>query len=154
MSVGAGWLAGESVPGVAERVRAITDLTLTRAPAGLAVVVAVFAHNACAALWPLALIALRLHVVRGVQQAVTGLVFASLLVNGTFVGLALSAYGWRLVPLILQLPVEWLGLALPAAAWISACGRRPLAVAAVITSASMTLALAAVIEVYAGLVWA
>jgi hypothetical protein len=78
-----------------------------------------FVHNALVAAWPLALVGLHwpeIPVVRWVGDALVG---SQLLVHGLVVGNAVGQRPelWRYLP---HLPLEWLGLALPAATWAAA----------------------------------
>lgn len=105
-------------------------------------------HNALIALWPVALIALGWPSLPGVRWVGDALVAAELLLQGLVVGGALASDPamWRYLP---HLPVEWLALAIPAAAWMNArirpaAQRRELAAASAATLAALTAA--AVIE--------
>ncbi|MQA75695.1 MAG: hypothetical protein GEU88_15370 [Solirubrobacterales bacterium] len=113
---------------------------------------AIVAHNALAALWPLALVALGWHRLAVVEWVGDGVVWGALLLNGASVGLALGAVGVELLAYLPHLPLEWLGLAIPVAGWSAARagelgpGLRPLvAVGAV---ALLVLLVAAAVEVY------
>jgi hypothetical protein len=77
------------------------------------------AHNATVALWPIALVAVGWPWLRGVRCVGDALVATQLAGHGLVVGTALGARFdlWRFLP---HLPLEWLGLAIPAAAWIRA----------------------------------
>jgi hypothetical protein len=117
------------------------------------------ANNTPVALWPLALIALGWPALTGARLAGDALVTAQLLGHGLLVGAAVGQHPglWRYLP---HLPLEWLALAIPAAAWHTARRRaRPTPpatppVAAVrrlgpLAGAALALlALAAAIETY------
>lgn len=77
------------------------------------------AHNAPVALWPCALVAIGWPFLRGVRHVGDTLVAAQLLSHGLLIGVALGTHAelWRYLP---HLPLEWLALALPAAAWLQA----------------------------------
>jgi hypothetical protein len=80
-------------------------------------------HNALVSLWPLALVAIGWPALIGVRLVGDALIAAQLLGHGLVVGSTLGERPelWRFLP---HLPVEWLAIALPAAAWITA-RRRP-----------------------------
>jgi hypothetical protein len=108
------------------------------------------AHNLPVALWPLALIVLGWPALPGARQAGDVLVGGQLLGHGAIVGNALVQQPglWRYLP---HLPVEWLALALPVAAWAQARAGRSFGVAGVVEAAGrvvMLLVLAAVVETY------
>jgi hypothetical protein len=116
-----------------------------------ATAISLLGHNALTALWPLALIALGWPSLAGGRWLGDALVSAQLLLHGLVVGGALASHTsmWRYLP---HLPVEWLALAIPAAAWMNArirppAQRRELAAATAATLAALTAA--AVIETYA-----
>jgi hypothetical protein len=116
-----------------------------------ATAISLLGHNALIALWPLALIATGWPTLRSVRWVGDALIAAQLLLHGLVVGGALASHPamWRYLP---HLPVEWLALAIPAAAWMNArltppVQRRQLAAATVATLAALTAA--AVIETYA-----
>jgi hypothetical protein len=81
-------------------------------------------HNALVALWPLALLALGWSELAGARLFGDALIAAQLLAHGLLVGSALGQHPqiWRYLP---HLPVEWLGLAIPAGAWLTARHPRP-----------------------------
>jgi hypothetical protein len=107
--------------------------------------------NAVVALWPIALLGLSWHRIPYIRHLGDALVRAQLLGNGLVAGDALGQHPglWRYLP---HLPLEWLALAIPVAAWVSAgradlsCERRQLLVVAV--SCLAVLSLAAVVETY------
>ena len=72
------------------------------------------------------------------------------LANGAQIGAALAAYGPRLLPYLVHLPLEWLGLACGAATWLVARGRAPTRTTLTALAAAATLAMvaAALLEVY------
>ena len=116
-----------------------------------ATAISLLGHNALIALWPLALIALGWPSLAGVRWVGDALIAAQLVLHGLVVGGALASHPamWRYLP---HLPVEWLALAIPAAAWMNAritppVQRRELAAATAATLAALTAA--AVIETYA-----
>ena len=113
-------------------------------------VLLLLAHNAPIALWPLALIALdwpRIPVARHVGDA---LIAGQLAGHGLFVGVAIAQQPtlWRYLP---HLPLEWLALALPAAAWSAARRGTPVRredAARIALVAVAVLAAAALVETY------
>lgn len=117
-------------------------------PARLETAAALFAHNAPVALWPLALTALGWAAIPIARQVADALITGHLLAHGLLVGNALNSHPdvWHYLP---HLPVEWVALALPAAAWIAA--RRTSDVALPTTGAltALALAAAALLETYA-----
>jgi hypothetical protein len=80
---------------------------------------ALLAHNAPVALWPLALTVLGWHALPLVRTAGDVLITGQLVAHGLIVGSALGQHPavWRYLP---HLPLEWLALALPAGAWLTA----------------------------------
>jgi hypothetical protein len=74
------------------------------------------AHNAPVALWPLALVALGWPALAGARWLGDLMIAAQLLGHGLLVGaqLAQEPDTWRYLP---HLPLEWLALAIPVAAW-------------------------------------
>jgi hypothetical protein len=119
-------------------------------PATAATAVALFAHNAGVALWPLAITTLQWPRMRVVRELGDTLVGAQLVGHGALIGNAILQQPalWRYLP---HLPAEWLGIALPCAAWVAAryehelAARHHLRVAAISVA---LLAIAAVIETY------
>lgn len=116
-----------------------------------ATAISLLGHNALIALWPFALISLGWPSLPGVRWVGDALIAAQLVLDGLVVGGALASHPamWRYLP---HLPVEWLALAIPAAAWMNAritppAHRRELAAATGATLAALTAA--AVIETYA-----
>ena len=112
------------------------------------------AHNAAVALWPLALVALGWPSIPIARVAGDALIAAQLLAHGLLVG---TAFGdepglWRYLP---HLPLEWLAIAIPCAAWLTARRareRRDTNTAGLIQIAGAcmaTLVAAALIETYA-----
>jgi hypothetical protein len=110
------------------------------------------AHNAPVALWPLAVTALDWPRLTGAAAIADALIAAHLLGHGLLVGSALGQHPdtWRYLP---HLPLEWLALAIPAAAWCSA--RRhaesrlsPASLARATAVCLLALAGAAAIETY------
>jgi hypothetical protein len=134
-------------------VRRTLGLTLTpseQTPA-VAHVLGLAAHNIPLAAWPLLLGPLRARDSHRVRRAADVLVFACLLANCIPVGAAIGAYGTPLLPYIVQLPVEWAGLAVGYGSWLlerrSPLGRgRRLRLGGVIV---VTLLTAAALETYA-----
>ena len=102
-------------------------------------------------LWPLALVALGWPELPGARTAGDLLIAAQLLAHGLLIGTAIGQHPqlWRFLP---HLPLEWLALAIPAAAWLTARTRParpsrrrvPLVAGAVLAA----LAGAAAIETY------
>ena len=107
--------------------------------------------NAAVALWPIALLGLGWHRISFGRRLGDTLVRAQLLGNGLVAGDALGQQPelWRYLP---HLPLEWLALAIPVAAWVSArredisYERHVLLAVAVACLALLTLA--AVVETY------
>jgi hypothetical protein len=120
-------------------------------PATSATALELLTHNGRVTLWPLLLVALDWP-----HRAVTRLVGDALLAghlagHGAVIGSALAQQPslWRYLP---HLPLEWLAIALPGAAWLTArrAASRP-SLRALATTAALTLAalaLAALIETY------
>ena len=75
--------------------------------------------NAVVALWPIALLGLGWHRIPFARRVGDTLVRAQLLGNGLVAGNALGQHPqlWRYLP---HLPFEWLAIAIPVAAWVSA----------------------------------
>lgn len=75
--------------------------------------------NTAVAMWPLALVVLRWHAIPLVNGLADALIAANVAFNGLLVGGAIGQRPelWRYLP---HLPVEWLALSFPAAAWILA----------------------------------
>lgn len=112
------------------------------------------AHNALVALWPLTLIALGWPALTGVRRVADVLIATQLLAHGLLIGTALGQHPqlWRYLP---HLPLEWLAIAIPAAAWLTARrahpatpGPAPGGVVAIATGTLAVLAAAAAIETY------
>jgi hypothetical protein len=107
--------------------------------------------NAVVALWPVALLWLGWHRMPFARQLGDVLVRAQLLGNGLVAGNALGQHPelWRYLP---HLPLEWLAIATPVAAWVSArradasCERTELLV--VVVACLGLLSVAAVVETY------
>lgn len=121
--------------------------------AGVATATRLLAHNAAVALWPLALVALGWPALGGAGLLADGLIAAHLLAHGLLVGSAVAQHPdtWRFLP---NLPLEWLAIATPAAAWLHARTRlgtsvtSPVELAGIATACLAALAGAAVIETY------
>lgn len=117
-------------------------------PARLHVAAELFTHNALVALWPLVIAALGWPAIPIARAVADAAITGHLLGHGLLVGNALASHPdlWRYLP---HLPVEWLALALPAAAWITA--RRSEDVAPLFTTSltALVLAAAALLETYA-----
>jgi hypothetical protein len=106
------------VPGAPAAAREALALALDGGGAHtFATAVALGLHNAAVAGWPLALAALGLRDNRWTRSAVDLAVVATVAANAGLVGVALGAYGVRLIPYLIQLPVEFAAVALGAAAW-------------------------------------
>ena len=108
------------------------------------------AHNALVALWPLALIALVWPQLPSARRAGHALVAGQLVAHGLLVGNALGQHPalWRYLP---HLPLEWLALATPAGAWLTASRDTPAPLpwlAHTAAAALGLLALAAIVETY------
>jgi hypothetical protein len=103
--------------------------------------------NAAVALWPLALLALGWHRLRGAAQVGDLLVRAQLFGNGLVAGNALGQQP-RLALYLPHLPLEWLTITTPVAAWLVVrAGARATAIVAVGVTAAALVA-AAVVETY------
>lgn len=108
-------------------------------------------HNALVALWPLALVAVGWPALAGARLAGDALIAAQLLSHGLIVGSAVGQHPdtWRYVP---HLPLEWLALAIPAAAWLAARAHpaRPAGTTVAVAAGRCVAALlgAAAIETY------
>lgn len=117
-------------------------------PARIGVAVDLTAHNAPVALWPVGLVAAGWAAIPVARTLGDVLVTAQLAGHGLLVGSALGAHPdlWRYLP---HLPVEWLALTIPAAAWITARrgDRMPLIAAGLLTG--LLVAGAALLETYA-----
>jgi hypothetical protein len=101
---------------------------------------ALVAHNAAVALWPLCLVALDWHRIPRVCRLGDGLVAAQLAVNGASVGAAFATWP-ELIRWLAHLPAEWSALAIPCAAWISARRQPPPTQRQLVAAAVATLAL-------------
>lgn len=111
--------AGGAVVGAA---RAWLDLPLSaqnNPPPALWGVLALAAHNVRIASWPLLLGVLGTHRSPRAVRALDAIVALAALANIAPVGVALGAYGPRLLPFIPQLPLEWAALALGTSSWLS-----------------------------------
>ena len=91
----------------------------TNPPPSLGRAAAIGAHNIQTVGWPLLLPLLNPRR-RPARALAATAVAASTAANAILVGLALGAYGTRLLAFTPQLPLEWAGLALAPAAWIAA----------------------------------
>ena len=119
-------------------------------PATLATAGALLAHNAVVALWPLALVWLGWPRLPGACRVGDVLVAGQLAGHGALVGNALGQHPelWRYLP---HLPLEWLALATPAAAWLTARRGTPTAPPRLVQLAVAVvgvLVLAAIVETY------
>jgi hypothetical protein len=149
-AVAAGAAATIAVPGAAGAARAALALHPgARAHPTLATVAALCVHNAVVALWPAALAATGVACVPVARRAFDACVTGSLVVNGGLVGTALAAYGLRLAPYLVQLPVEWAALAVGASVWFGARGRGGVGKGRLAALAAMLVVLAGLLEVYA-----
>lgn len=110
----------------------------------LATAMELFAHNALVALWPLALTALGWHGLTGIRLVGDALLAAQLVAHGLLVGSALGQHPetWRYLP---HLPLEWLAIATPAAAWLTARRGRPARPAATTLAAGAGACVAALL---------
>jgi hypothetical protein len=113
-------------------------------------VIELVAHNAPVAVWPLALVALGWPALPGARRVGDALVAGQLLGHGAIIGSALAQHPglWRYLP---HLPLEWLALALPVAAWAQARAGRPagaVLIGLVALRVTALLALAAIVETY------
>ena len=115
------WLAtltGAALAAAGARLQAVEAPRPALTPS-LATVGELVEHNTLVALWPLALVALGWPELPGARTAGDLLVAAQLLAHGLLIGTAIGQHPqlWRFLP---HLPLEWLALALPAAAWLTA----------------------------------
>ncbi len=140
-------------PALGRDVRDALALSFEPLPATLIAATSVFLANTATLLAPLALAALvtpSVSRLRGVLG--TGLVAFSLFPNVVTVGLALGAYGPRLLPFLPHLAVEWLALAVTTTTWLLAL-RTPLAGARLLQLGfvvALLSAAGAAVETYVG----
>ena len=137
---------------IAAAVRSFMGLRLTTAPSGNAGIAALLAaNNLRVAAVPLLLAALSNGRRRWPPVVGDVIVSASLTVNVALGGLALGAYGPRLVPYLPQWPLEWGGLALALTGWRRArYQRRDLCELLLLSiGAALLICLAALLETYA-----
>jgi hypothetical protein len=137
---------------IAGEVRWFMGLRLTSAASGSAAMAALLAaNNLRVAALPLLLAALSNGRRRWPPIVGDLIVSASLAVNVALAGLALGAYGPRLLPYLPQWPLEWGGLALALTGWRRARrGRRDLYELLLLGIGAATLiCLAALLETYA-----
>jgi hypothetical protein len=87
-------------------------------PPQLAHVLVLVVHNLPIVAWPLLLGVVGAHRHPTARQIADVMVAACVTVNILIVGAALGAYGFRLLPYLPQLPLEWAGLALGASSWL------------------------------------
>jgi hypothetical protein len=116
----AAFVAGVGRP-LAVPVRRVLGLALSphrNSPPDVGHVLALAAHNVPIVSWPLLLGVLGAHRHRQAMHVADGLLLACLVANTLPVGVALGAYGTRLVAYVPQLPLEWGGLALGASGWL------------------------------------
>lgn len=145
----AAWATASAVPGVAASVRSGLDLEMADVPSpALGVAVVLVAHNASIALWPLAAIAVDLHRWR-LARLLDLFLLGTLVANAAIIGMAIAAYGARLLPFVPHLPLELLGLALPASAWAAARRSATPRVAKVAGGTMVVLSIASGVEAYA-----
>lgn len=112
------WIAGEPMRALTRQVLGL-ELHPTRAPSDqLGQIVALAAHNAPIAAWPLLLGLVGADRHRWTKRLADCLVATCVLVNAVPVGAALATYGNALIAYVPQLPVEWAGIALGAGAWL------------------------------------
>ncbi len=112
-------IVGRPLAAPSRRALALT-LSAQRNPAPHAShVLALAAHNIPIASWPLLLGLLGAEQHRLGKRVADGLLLACVAANALPVGVALGAYGTRVLPYLPQLPLEWAGLALGAAGWIA-----------------------------------
>jgi hypothetical protein len=137
---------------IAGEVRSFMGLRLTTAPSGSAGMASFLAaNNLRVAAVPLLLAALSSGRRRWLPIVGDLVVSASLVVNVALGGLALGAYGPRLVPYLPQWPLEWGALALALTGWRRARHWRRDACELLLlaTSAALLICLAALLETYA-----
>jgi hypothetical protein len=137
---------------IAGQLREVFGFRLALAPAGTAGMAALIAaNNVREAAVPLLFAVLKVGRRRWLLIVGDVVVSASLAVNVALGGLALGAYGLRLLRYLPQWPLEWGGLALALAAWQRARrGQRdPCELALLAIGAAMLLCLGALIETYA-----
>jgi hypothetical protein len=144
--------AGVQLAGLADDTRRMLGFRFggVRSTPGEAATLAL--HNARLAAGVLLCAALAPHLARPVRRAVD-VGFAALLAgNAAAIGLAIGAYGWRVIAATaLHLPLELAALSLAGGAYMQACKRplsRPALCATAATSGALLLA-AAALESYA-----
>ena len=117
-------------------------------PARLEIVVDLAAHNALVALWPAGLIAVGWAAIPVARTVGDILVAGQLAGHGLLVGSALGTHPglWRYLP---HLPLEWLALALPAAAWATARRNEPPLLIPTVLLTALLIAGAALLETFA-----
>jgi hypothetical protein len=118
---------------------------------GLRHVVALAGHNLPIAAWPVLLGVAGAHRSQLGRRLADTVVVAAIAANILPAGAALGAYGPALLPYVLQLPLEWAGLALGSTAWL-AQRDRTLTVReglAILTITAVALLCAASIETFA-----
>jgi hypothetical protein len=103
-------------------------------------------HNTLIALWPLALVAIGWPALAGVRVLGDAVIAAQLLAHGLLVGSALGQHPhlWRYLP---HLPLEWLAIAIPAGAWLTARSSRPRRLATTTATGVLVVAIAALAAV-------
>lgn len=117
-------------------------------PARIGVAVDLAAHNAPVALWPAGLVAAGWAAIPVARTLGDVLVVAQLAGHGLLVGSALGAHPdlWRYLP---HLPIEWLALAVPAGAWVTARRGEPVHLMKTALLTGPLVASAAFVETYA-----
>jgi hypothetical protein len=149
-SAAAAGLAVHALPGAAAAVRGALALPLNGGgPHALGTAAVLALHNACVALWPRALAATGVARFARTRRGFDVVVGASLAANGASVGAALGAYGAGLVPYLVQLPVEWLALAVGAAGWFGVREGGGVGKGRLASLAALLVVAAALIEVFA-----
>jgi hypothetical protein len=111
-------LCGQSLAHPARQMLALRLEPQSTPPPHPGHVLALAAHNIPIAAWPLLLGVIGAHRHRLARQIADTVLVACIIANTLPVGAALGAYGSTLLPYIPQLPLEWAGLALGAAAWL------------------------------------
>ena len=148
------WLATAAGAALAQRRRARCSRAgrrATRSSRASDTASELLAHNALVALWPLALVALGWPALAGARARRRRADRRAAARHGLLVGGALGQQPetWRYLP---HLPLEWLALAIPAAAWLTARAHpaRPAATTVAVAAGACVAALlgAAAIETY------
>jgi hypothetical protein len=110
-------------------------------------VLALMAANALIASWPLALLAVGWHRVTSLAGVADVLVRGQLLGNGLVVGNAIAQHP-NLIRYLPHLPLEWVALSAPVAAWLAARAGRPWPAANTVALTLAALLASGLVETY------